>query len=182
MALFKNKYRIDSTRLTSWNYNGEGMYFVTICTKNREHFFGECKDKKMKLSSIGALIQGFWYQIPKHFPHVTLGEFIVMPNHIHGIIDIGVLKESKEKAVNDVKKQTKFYQSIAPKASGVPVVIRSFKSVCTKHINEIFPSLGFAWQERYWEHIIKDVDSFQKISNYIYSNPDSWEDDKFFLP
>jgi hypothetical protein len=82
MALFKNKYRIDSTRLTSWNYNGEGMYFVTICTKNREHFFGECKDKKMKLSSIGALIQGFWYQIPKHFPHVTLGEFIVMPNHI----------------------------------------------------------------------------------------------------
>jgi REP element-mobilizing transposase RayT len=83
---FNGKYRIASARLQNWDYGSDGAYFATICCKDRNHFFGECEDGKMKLSTEGAIVQGFWYEIPKHFPFVVLGEFIVMPNHIHGIL------------------------------------------------------------------------------------------------
>lgn len=83
---YQGKYRIPSARLQNWDYGSDGAYFITICCKNRTHFFGECKDGKMKLSTQGAIVQGFWYEIPKHFPFVILGEFVVMPNHIHGIL------------------------------------------------------------------------------------------------
>jgi hypothetical protein len=72
--------------IPTWDYGTNGAYFITICTKNRQYFFGECEKGKMKLSTLGAIAQGFWYEIPKHFPFVELGEFVVMPNHIHGVL------------------------------------------------------------------------------------------------
>ncbi len=87
---FKNKYRISSTRLKNWDYRNNGAYFITICTKNREHFFGEINPASgtMQLNEIGKLAEQFWFEIPMHFPFVALGEFIVMPNHTHGILII----------------------------------------------------------------------------------------------
>jgi putative transposase len=85
---FQGKYRIPSARLPHWDYANDGAYFITICTDNKIHHFGECKNGKMKLSTAGAIVQGFWFEIPKHFAHVILGEFTVMPNHIHGIVMI----------------------------------------------------------------------------------------------
>ena len=92
MAKYKNKYRIESTRLKGWDYRNPGEYFITICTQNRQHFFGECKNGKMKLSTAGAIAQGFWFEIPKHYDHVQLGEFVVMPNHVHGILILSEMK------------------------------------------------------------------------------------------
>ena len=95
MSLYKNKYRIETTRLKDWDYSSNGYYYVTICTKNREHYFGEIKDDAMMLSGTGMIAEKIWHEIPDHFPFVILDEFIIMPNHLHGIIQID----------NDVKMQ-----------------------------------------------------------------------------
>lgn len=86
MSLFRNKYRIESFRLKNWDYRREGIYYITICTKNRIPYFGECVDGKMILSDAGMIAHQNWMDIPNHFKHVQLGEFIVMPNHMHGLL------------------------------------------------------------------------------------------------
>jgi len=83
---FQNKYRIPSARLQIWDYANNGAYFITICTQNREHFFGNIKNGIMQLSDIGRFAEQFWHEIPNHFPMVELGNFVVMPNHVHGIL------------------------------------------------------------------------------------------------
>ena len=201
MEKFQNKYRIPSARLVGWDYATDAAYFITICTANRTHFFGECVDGKMKLSTAGAIVQGFWYEIPTHFPFVLLGEFTVMPNHIHGILildktnfessGIAVSPESVEtwqchvSTATDNKndeppKKNEFFSKISPKSGSISTILGSFKSVCTKHINLAFPDLKFDWQERFWDNIIRDDVAFENISNYIINNPKNWKEDKFF--
>ena len=93
---FKNKYRIPSTRLQTWDYSKNGAYFITICTQNREHFFGNIQNGMMQLSEIGKLAEQYWLEIPKHFPFIELGNFVVMPNHFHGILIINNFPNSVE--------------------------------------------------------------------------------------
>ena len=88
MEKFKNKYRIPTARLAGWDYSRPGSYFITICTKNREHFFGEIQDHEMYLNEIGIIADKCWAKIPDHFKNTELGEFVIMPNHVHGIINI----------------------------------------------------------------------------------------------
>ena len=93
---FKNKYRIPSARLKTWDYSKNGAYFITICTQNREHFFGNIQNGMMQLSEIGKLAERYWLEIPEHFPFVELGNFVVMPNHFHGILIINNIANSVE--------------------------------------------------------------------------------------
>ncbi len=88
---FQNKYKIDSRRLKNWDYRNNGAYFITICTKNRKHFFGKIVNKEMVLNEIGLLANNFWAEIPKHFPFIELGNFQIMPNHMHGVLIINNL-------------------------------------------------------------------------------------------
>lgn len=88
MEKFKGTYRIESTRLKTWDYGWNGHYFITICTANRTFFFGDVVNHKMDLSPIGHIANSCWHEIPKHFPFVKLGAHIIMPNHMHGIITI----------------------------------------------------------------------------------------------
>ncbi|MCC6845889.1 MAG: transposase [Bacteroidetes bacterium] len=83
---FQNKYRIASARLQTWDYRWAGSYFITICTQNREHFFGEIINGKMQLSAVGIIADILWHEIKNHAKNIELGEFVVMPNHIHGIL------------------------------------------------------------------------------------------------
>lgn len=92
MAKFKNTYRIESARLQNWDYGSNGAYFITICTKNRVCFFGEGLHEKIQLNEIGFIAEKIWFEIPKHFSNVELDRFVVMPNHIHGIIIINKTK------------------------------------------------------------------------------------------
>lgn len=85
---FQNKYRVESARLPGWDYSWDGLYFVTICSKNRECYFGNVVDRKMVLSKIGEMANKFWLEIPDHFDNVSLEIFQIMPNHVHGIIVI----------------------------------------------------------------------------------------------
>jgi REP element-mobilizing transposase RayT len=95
MDQFKNKYRIPSARAQWWDYGNDAAYFITICTKNRSHFFGKITDQKLFASPAGDIAANIWHEIPANFPYAQLGAFVVMPNHVHGIIII-------EKTVSDV--------------------------------------------------------------------------------
>ena len=83
---YQNKYRIESARLQNWDYRREGAYFITICTQNRKHYFGKIKNGKMEFSNIGIIADILWSEIINHNDDIELGEFVVMPNHIHGIL------------------------------------------------------------------------------------------------
>ena len=85
---FRGKYRVESTRLKHWDYSSNGTYFITLCTKNRESFLGEIVDGEMQLSEIGKIVQKYWLEIPDHFSFIMLDNFIIMPNHMHGIVVI----------------------------------------------------------------------------------------------
>lgn len=86
MSLFRNKYRIESARHQHWDYRWDGAYFITICTHNRKHYFGKVVNGKMQLSNLGIIANVFWYEIKHHAKNIKLGEFVVMPNHMHGIL------------------------------------------------------------------------------------------------
>jgi REP element-mobilizing transposase RayT len=102
MTLYKNKYRIESARHPNWDYSANGWYFITICTQNRQYFFGNIQNGIMDLSIAGKIAQKLWGDIPDRFPHVQLNAFIVMPNHIHGILIIDRLPDDGRDAINRV--------------------------------------------------------------------------------
>jgi len=174
---FQNRYRIPSARLATWDYGANGSYFITICTAHREHFFGEVVDSQMQLSVIGQRANKCWMAIPDHFPYLKLGEFSVMPNHLHGIViiekpcanhpNVGApQKNPKHPRFRNQGKQT------------ISSMVGSFKSAVTKYCNE--NGLRFGWQCRFHDHIIRNKDEFDAIRNYIINNPRNWKEDKFY--
>lgn len=151
---FWNKYRVETTRLQKWDYGWNGFYYITICTANRKHYFGKIVDGKMQFSEIGEMAKKYWDEIPQHFPFVKLDAFIIMPDHVHEIIVI-------DKPVNDI---TLSYT--------ISSIIGSYKSVVSKYAHKINP--GFAWQSRFYDHIIRNEKSLKRIMEYIINNPSKW--------
>jgi len=164
---FKGKYRSSTARLAGYDYSKNGCYYVTICTKDKIHFFGEVIDGKVVLSGIGKAAESFWNDIPVHFPFVRLDEYIIMPNHVHGIIVID----------RDVGKchgmsPNKFS---SPVAGSLSTIINHFKGAVKRWTNK--QDVGFYWQTRFYEHIVRSEDSLNKIRKYIRNNPSNWEQD-----
>jgi putative transposase len=182
MEKFKNKYRIPSARLQSWDYGANGAYFITICTQNREHFFGEIMNGEMQLNEIGKLAEQYWVEIPNHFPFIELGNFVVMPNHTHGILIIdksdGDNVETLRCNVSTHTTKNEQMAKISPKSGTLSTIIRSYKSVVSKNARLIHAD--FNWQSRFHDHIIRDAQSFENIQNYIANNPINWGKDKFY--
>ena len=188
---FQNKFRIESARLHNWDYRSDGSYFITICTKNRDHFFGKIQNEKINLTEIGQLAYQFWNEIPDHFPSIELGNFVIMPNHVHGILTIhgynkNIIWDGNKPASssmddkndnNDSKSKNEKMSKISPKPGSISTIIRSYKSVVTKHSKQ-FDS-NFAWQSRFHDHIIRNRYSFYVIQKYIFNNPKNWENDRF---
>ncbi len=166
---------------------------ATICTKDKIHHFGQCKKGKMYLSTIGLIVQGCWYEIPRLNPQIRLEEFIVMPNHIHGVLILGNTDLGVEETLQcnvstrgdiPIKTETgkfnyEFFSDISPKSGSISRILGSFKSACSKHIHLAFPDVEFDWQERFHDHIIRSEAAFVRISNYILNNPLTWDKDKF---
>lgn len=175
---YQNKYRIASARLQSWDYGNNGSYFITICTKNREHFFGKIAEQEMHLNETGKLAEQYWVEIPEHYPFIELGNFVVMPNHMHGIL---IIENSDPKTEPQSipagkggfagEKNPMFHDNISR-------VVRWYKGRCTFEIHKI--NLEFDWQRSFHDHIIRDTKSFERIQNYIANNPKNWNDDKFY--
>ncbi len=190
--LFQNKYRISSTRLQSWNYGNAGMYIITICTKNRECYFGEITIVRgrdamhgvstMNPTEIGKIAYDEWFKTPELRPdmNIELGEFVVMPNHIHGIILIGDNAYNQDNDRRDAMHgvSTEYKNQFAPQSKNIASIIRGYKSAVTTYARK--NNIPFDWQSRFHDHIIRSKDDHLKISNYIINNPAKWVDDKFY--
>jgi putative transposase len=173
MTLFLDQWRIESIRLKDWDYASPGMYFVTICTRDKNPYFGKIVDGKMILSEIGLIAENYWREIPEHFPYTVLDEFIIMPDHIHGIIEI---TESIVETLhcNVSTEPTNTMSKISPKPESLPTIIRSYKSICTKTINKKQNDNNFQWQSRYYDRVIRDPDELGRVREYIINNPINW--------
>jgi REP element-mobilizing transposase RayT len=176
MEKYKGKYRIPSARLITWDYGWNAQYFITICTKNKEHSFGEIINNKMELSEIGKLALSFWEEIPEHFPFVFLDEFVVMPNHIHGMVIID--KPQNEAPFTEIPKVISKSRFQNQGKHTISSIIGSYKSVVSKNAHLIDPD--FDWQSRFHDHIIREKESFERIQYYIRNNPKNWKDDRFY--
>jgi len=187
MEKFKNKYRITSVRAQWWDYGWNGAYFITICTQNREHFFGEIINKVMQLSAMGQIAHSRWYEIPSHFPSVELGDFVVMLNHIHGILILDKPHNSDADANDTV--ETRLIASLQGPGgfagnknpmfhNNISRIIRWYKGRCSFEIRKIHAD--FAWQPRFYDHVIRNYTAYQRISNYIVNNPINWPGNKFY--
>jgi putative transposase len=260
-----------SPRLGNWDYGRNAAYFITICTKDREHYFGEIQNNKLNVSPAGAIAYVLWHEIKNHVKNIELGEFVVMPNHVHGILILNgnnihaddavsgrVVDDSKGnfrcrdvdnsegrhdavsgrdledidgnfrrdvedsdgrddavsgRDVDDSEGNFHFRRDVAcnvptememememktktgmepvnpfkneqmaaisPKKNTISSIIRSYKSAVTKYCNRL--ELPMTWQPRYHDHIIRNDQSFRRISEYIINNPLNWSDDQFYI-
>ena len=182
-----------SLRLQNYDYSQAGAYFVTICTQNRECFFGDVVDGVIRLNNAGILIQSVWNEIPLHYPGVDIDEFVIMPNHIHGIIMIVgagpcACPDSGERQIleKDIEKSGQ-PRGVAPTGLSLPDVVHRFKTMTTKRYidgvtqNGWIPFTGKLWQRNYWEHVIRNEHDLAEIREYIRDNPARWESDELFI-
>jgi len=200
-----NLHKRKSTRLKGYDYSKEGNYFLTICCQDKECLFGDVVNGKMILNNIGEVVNECWLKIPNHFPKVKLKEYVIMPNHIHGIIElindeksvsnntavenlrVINLKAENEQLLNFIPIKNSIiqnnFQKCTPRSIGS--IIKGFKIGVTKWIrdkNNFEPILiESVWQRNYHEHIIRDNREYEKIVKYIINNPSKWEIDKLHV-
>jgi REP element-mobilizing transposase RayT len=178
MTLYKNKYRVESIRLRDRNYAANGWYFVTICTHNRIWYFGNVENNEMQLSPIGKIAQQFWSEIPQHSKHTKIDAYVIMPNHVHGIV---IIDQPNSEPKNRDRQLNASTSKISPKSNSLSVIIRSYKSSVTRWCWQNGYET-FKWQTRFYENIIRQDDSLETIQNYIFNNPKKWHWDQNNLP
>ena len=184
MTLFKNKYRIESARLQGYDYSLPGEYFVTICAGGMVEYFGDVVNGEMKRNDIGEIAHKIWMEIPNHHEYTMLDEFIIMPNHVHGIIILcehghgkDVANKNKLSIVDGRDVACNVSTKISPKRGSLGTVVRSYKSAVSNwcHANG-YPD--FSWQPRFYDHIIRNDKGLNAIREYIQNNPAQWEFDR----
>ncbi|MGY6562898.1 MAG: transposase [Luteibaculaceae bacterium] len=168
MNKFRNKYRIDTTRLKGHDYGSSGFYFVTICTKNRKYYFGDIpienetgSDAKLQPTEIGQIAFNFWSEISKHYPFVAVDEFVIMPNHIHGILHF-----------NNPEKTGWEPNKFGVQSKNLAAVVRAFKSSVKRYANQ--NNIPFEWLSRYHDSILRDERALKAVRRYIKNNPKKW--------
>lgn len=161
--LYRGRYRIPSARLRGWDYRTAAVYAVTVCTLDRLCCLGEVVDGGMDVSRFGAAVGEEWLRIPSRHPHVCLDEFVVMPDHVHGILVFRGVPASEPPETLD--------------ANSLGAVVGQFKSKSTKKIRAM-GLRGFAWQERFYDQILRDPDALDRVRAYIRNNPVRWKSDK----
>ena len=179
---YQGKYRIASVR-ASWHDYRCGAYFVTICTKGREHYFGEIRndengDSKMYLSPIGEMADKCGRAIPQHFPNVQIPLWVVMPDHIHGIVIIDDIVGTQNfvETQNFASLHDNDPNKFGPQSKNLASVIRGFKIGVTKFARQ--NNIPFAWQSRYYDRIIRDTAEMNRIAEYIENNVAEWDANK----
>jgi putative transposase len=151
-------------RLQKYDYSQEGAYFVTICTQNREMLLGQIYDGQMSVNDVGLAVKKVWNDLTCRFPLIETDAFVIMPNHVHGIIIVGTQFVAPSKgSIN--------------RAPTLGDIVRAFKAVCTREVRENH-WFSFGWQRNYYEHVIRDDDSLNQIREYIRTNPLRWELDR----
>ena len=173
---YQNRYRIPSARAYWWDYRRSGAYFITICTHGRVPFFGAVQSGVVQLSDAGQLAEATWQLIPQQFDFTALGAYVIMPDHMHGIIIIqaSAQTEADEAGVHHGENSTggitgrdnpMLHQNLSH-------IIRWYKGRTTFRCRQQTPE--FRWQARFHDHIIRDADEFARIAGYIRTNPDRY--------
>jgi putative transposase len=195
------KHHRRSIRLRGYDYAGQGAYFVTICAQNRACLFGAVAGGEMQLNNAGRMIERWWFELNHKFPTVETDEFVVMPNHFHGIVVIADVTVGADLCVGPVSEGTHAgvpLQGVhpvrpiahpgarrgAPRRASLPTVIQWFKTMTTNEYMRGVNTLGWTpfhgqlWQRNYYEHIIRDEESLDRIRRYIIDNPARWTTDR----
>jgi len=191
-----DKHHRRSIRLQGYDYSQPGIYFITLCTQNHECLFGEILNGEMRLNEFGKMTQQCWLEIPHHFPHVKLDEFVIMPDHIHGIIilnDIVGAKNFSPQPSNNFSPQPSNnfspqpmstpQQNITPFRSPsktIGSIIRGFKIGVTKGFRQN-TDIYVVWQRNYYEHIIRNKVELNRMRQYIIDNPKKWKTDENYI-
>jgi REP element-mobilizing transposase RayT len=155
-------------RLRGRDYSRSGAYFVTICTRDREVWFGNVHEGRVILAPAGELVRSVWESLAARFAGLQVDEFVVMPNHVHGIV---VLVGAQFSAPN----------SAAGRRPHLGEVVRTFKAASTRLIREAGET-GFAWQPGYYDHVIRDDADMKRVRSYIRANPAQWDEDELNRP
>lgn len=172
-------YQRRSIRLPGYDYSLPGAYFVTICTHDRELLFGGITNGEMRLNPLGELVKFTWFDLMNHVKNIHLGPFGIMPNHVHGIIRIvGVDHEPVGAGVGAGSEPATTTNAPTTVQTALPEIVRQFKTFSARRINGARNTHGLlVWQRNYWEHIIRDENSYHEIAEYIRNNPAQWEMD-----
>jgi REP element-mobilizing transposase RayT len=178
MAYDHSKLRRRSIRLKGYDYAQAGAYFVTICSHGHQCVFGRCLDEEMALSKFGEVVAACWHDMPRHFQGVELDAFVIMPNHVHGVV---VIARDNEGARDNVgaTHASPLPRPRGPKRQSVAAIVGSFKSASTRHINKLRGAPGApVWQRNYYEHVIRNKDGLNRIRGYVLTNPLRWALDR----
>jgi REP element-mobilizing transposase RayT len=182
--------------LTGYDYSQAGLYFVTVCVRNKECLFGTIENGQMILNEVGKIANDCWLAIPDHFPHAVLHEHIVMPNHVHGIVeltgdDVGANHHSPLMGSDRAKdhpglgetgaKDFSLLQAAEFRSPSQTIgsIVRGFKIDVTKGCRQ-HTNVHHIWQRNYYEHIIRTPASHEKIADYIIHNPAKWQEDSLY--
>lgn len=196
-----------SIRLKGYDYSQAGLYFITICVQDKICLFGKILNGKMELNEAGKIAVSCWLDIPAHFPNATLHEYVVMPNHIHGIIELSgtsvgaknispeigtenetfgigekiISTENRAKNISPQRMEPSNSEPSRPRGTSQTIgsIVRGFKIGVTKWLHQN-SNVHHVWQRNYYEHIIRDELSYIRIADYINDNPAKWQDDKFY--
>lgn len=179
------KHHRKSIRLQGYDYTQAGAYFVTIVTHQRDCLFGEIQNSEVALSNFGKIADECWRAIPEHFPTVELGAYVIMPNHVHGVIMIHEDESASHLGMTDDDRRgaamlRPYYDDnphkINVKPGSLGAIVRSYKSAVSYRINKEYNTSGI-WQRNYYERIIRNADEANRIHLYIEANPAQWETD-----
>jgi putative transposase len=177
-----------SIRLKGYDYSKPGAYFITICTKDKIYILGNIEGEKVIYSPIGKIAEECWLNIPDHFPDIELDQWVIMPNHIHGIIFIldagrGVQLNAPTTACSNDNPNSSLsvstrFSKISPSKGSLPIIIRTYKAAVTRECRRIGQN-DFRWQRGYYDRIIRNEKELDRIRRYIQENPLKWELDRY---
>jgi putative transposase len=174
-------------RLTGYDYSEKGAYFITICTHNRACLFGQVIDNAMQINEAGDMVARVWSHLPDHYPQMRLDEWVVMPNHFHGIVVINdpitpsfVENDFKPPLYQPTQHKGEKQAGLKPAAThGIFEIVRGFKTFSSRNINKQRNMSGVpVWQRGYYDHIIRDEEDLMRIRQYIKNNPTQWAMDE----
>lgn len=181
-----------SIRLPYYDYTESGAYFITICAYQHYHIFGHVEDDKVFLNHVGLIAKSVWEQIPSHFPFVTLDHFVIMPNHMHGIVliskDDEIASDSEHVGARHalpLHSHTSHSDNLRlfgnPPAKALSSIVGSYKSAVSKEANsQLRKKESTLWQRNYYEHVIRDEADLNRIREYVLTNPSKWIEDKYY--
>jgi len=156
-------------RWMGFNYSAQGWYFITICTLNRVECLCRIENGQVVLNDLGKIVNVCWFDLPNHYKNIILDEYIIMPNHIHGIIEI--IDDGRFKTANNVGNGLKPF----PTHHGLSEIVRGFKTFSSRKINEF---KYFKWQKSFYDHVIRGEKDYNYIKYYIQQNPRRWVEDR----